>query len=238
MGEAVERVSAGVPAREEGRRSRAFDHIDEQEAFVRRNRMPVSQSSIVEDQGRSHSVVQVRCTFHVSGSCSHGPRFGARLFDPLVIPEDASSASSSSCHRVSGKGQDGNLDQSAISKSGARNAPGDKKVDAGNVKEELAVLPRWARPFYVPSSDMPNLFSHLCGYGRPPLELRMLGSQWISAEPVSNEFSVWYKPNVRRPSLSRSRSLDVGPPSVGNAPRGASVGEDDDVHIGGLQFPG
>ena len=85
---------------------------------------------------------------------------------------------------------------------------------------------------------MPNLVSHRCGYGRPPFEFRMLGSQWSSAEPVSTELSAWYGHNIRRPVLSRSLSLEVGPPSVGGAPRSASVGEDDDVHIGRLQFPG
>ena len=38
--------------------------------------------------------------------------------------------------------------------------------------------------------------------------------------------------------LSRPPSLEVGPPSVGNAPRSTPVGEDDDVHIGRLQLPG
>ena len=146
-----------------------------------------------------------------------------------------SSASSSGCPRVVSEDRDGNLDQSAILKGSAFSAPGNKEVSAGSVKEELAVRPRWARPFYVPSSDMPNLVSHLCDYGRPPIELRMLGSQWISAEPVSNEFSAWYKPN---PVLSRSLSWEVCPPSVGDAPRSASVGEDDDVHVDRLQFLG
>ena len=53
LGVAVERVSAGVLAREEGRRSRALDHFDEQEEWFRnfwlgRNRVPISQSSVVE----------------------------------------------------------------------------------------------------------------------------------------------------------------------------------------------
>ena len=148
-----------------------------------------------------------------------------------------SSASSSGCPRVVSEGRNGNLDQSATLKCGALNAPGSKKVDASSVKEELAVRPRWARPFSVPSSDLPNPVSHLCGYGRPPFELRMLDRQWISAQPVSNEFAAWYKPSIRRPVLSRSLSLEVGPPSAGGTPRSASVGEDDELHINGFEFP-
>lgn len=243
FGEAVERVSAGVLAREEGSRCRAFGHFNKQEEWFRdlglgRDRVPVSQFPFVEDQGRPHSVVQVRCTPHVFGPCSEGPRFRARLFDPPIVPKDASSASSSSCLRVFGEGRDGNLDQSAISKSGARNAPGGEKVDVGNAEEEPAVLPRWARPFVVPSSTPPSLASWKGCRDGTQIELRMVGRDWVRPGPISYEFSGRCKRHIRHPVLSRSLSLEVGPPSVGNIPRSASVGEGDEVHIGRLQFPG
>ena len=52
-GGTTRRVSAGVPAREEERRNRVFDHVVEQEALFRsitqgRDRMPFSQPSVVE----------------------------------------------------------------------------------------------------------------------------------------------------------------------------------------------
>ena len=53
-----------------------------------------------------------------------------------------------------------------------------------------------------------------------------------------NEFSMCCRPSIRRPVLGRSLSLEVGPPSVGNIARSASVGEDDALHIGRLQLPG
>ena len=84
-------------------------------------------------------------------------------------------------------------------------APGDKKVDAGSVKEQPAVRPRWSLPFFVPSSDALNPVSHRCGPGiTDPVEFRKLGRHWVSAEPVSHEFSAWYKPSIRRPVSSRS----------------------------------
>ena len=53
-------VSAGVPAREEGGRSRIFDHIVEQEVLFRRilghNQRPVSQPPVVEEHGNHHVV--------------------------------------------------------------------------------------------------------------------------------------------------------------------------------------
>ena len=81
--------------------------------------------------------------------------------------------------------------------------------------------------FFVPSSDAPNPVSHLCGYGRPPLEFRMLGRQWISAEPVSNDFFAWYKPGIRRPVSRRSVSVEVNLLSVGHVSRIVSVGRED-----------
>ena len=62
--------------------------------------------------------------------------FGARIYPLPGTPRGVSSASGSSCLHVVGKGQDGNLDQSATLKSGVFSAPGNKKGSAGSVKED------------------------------------------------------------------------------------------------------
>ena len=141
---------------------------------------------------------------------------------PPRIVRDVSPASGSGCRHVVGGSQDGNPGESATLTNGALSAPVGNKVDAGSVKEEPAVHPRWSLPLVVPSSDAPNPVSHRYGLGiANPVEFRMLGRQWISAEPVSHEFSAWYKPSVRRPS--RSASVEVNPPSVGHTPECVSV---------------
>ena len=149
-------------------------------------------------------------------------------------------ASSFSFPRVFGESQDGDLGRPAALKNGALSAPSSKRVGAGSVEEELAVRPRWPLPFVVPSFDAPNPLSYKGCHHGPPIELRMVGRHWVNPGPISHEWSAWCKPHIRRPVLARSSSLDVGPPTpcTGNTPRRVSVGEDDRLHIGRLQFPG
>ena len=153
-----------------------------------------------------------------------------------------SSASGSGCLRVVGESRDGNLDQSATLNDGALSAPGNKKVGASNVEEELAVCSPVARSSVVRSSVVPNLVSYrtpvVDGVPCARIEMRMLGDRWVEPDPVSHEWSAWCRPNIRRPMLSRPPSLDVGPPNVGNAPRSVPVGEDDRLHVGRVQYPG
>ena len=194
-----------------------------------------------------------------------GLEFKIQFLDtPPPTPRNDSSAFSARSSRVVDKDQDGSRGQSSIMSRGALSASSGNKVDAGGVKEELvarssvacspvasslvACSPvasssvarsRVARPSVVQSSFVPNPVSWLSpvvdGVRLPLVELRMLGRQWVSPQPISNEFSAWYRPNIRRPVLSRSSSLEVGPSSVGNAPRSVSVGEDDGLHIDRLQ---
>ena len=125
-GAAAHVVSAGVLAREEGRRSRIFDHAVEQEALVRsilsnRNRMQVPQPSVVEGPGE---YVQVRFTPLVFGPASGDQEFGSRIFlPPPVTPGNVSSACSSGYPRVVDRGRDGNPDPSATLNGGALSAP-------------------------------------------------------------------------------------------------------------------
>ena len=49
----------------------------------------------------------------------------------------------------------------------------------------------------------------------------------VEPDLVSNEWAAWYKPNIRRPALSRSASVEVNPPSVGHAAENVSVGRCD-----------
>ena len=64
----------------------------------------------------------------------------------------------------------------------------------------------------------------IVGARGPPVEIRMVGRRWISPYPVSNEWSAWCKPNIRRPvAMSRSSSVEVGPPSAGHASKNVSV---------------
>ena len=137
---------------------------------------------------------------------------------------------------------------------GVLSAPSSNKVDAGGVKEEPAARSSVAcspvarssaarsfvaRPFVVPSSDAPNPVSYRVRSDGPRVEMRMVGSHWVEPDPISHEFSAWYKPSIRRPVvLSRSPSLDVGSPSAGNARHGVSDDEDDRLHIDRLQHPG
>ena len=112
-------VWAGVPAKEEGRRSHWYDHIVEQEAFFRsigfgrdrgRDRMSAPQPSVVEGPGEE---VLVRFTPLDSGPGPGDQGFGSRtLLPPLVIRRDVSSSSGLVDPRDVAKGQDGNPDQS------------------------------------------------------------------------------------------------------------------------------
>ena len=138
-----------------------------------------------------------------------------------------SSASGSGCPHVVGESQDRNPDQSATLGNGALSATGDSNVGAGSVKEEPAVRPRWSLPFVVPSSNAPNPVSYKVVHGGPPIELRMVGHHLVEPSPISHEWSAWYEPHVRRPTLSRSVSVGVNPPSVGLTSRNVSVGRDD-----------
>ena len=228
-------VSAGVLAREGGRRSRVFYYIVEQErlfaSIMGRNRRPVPQLPIVEEHGPPR--VDLVFSPFASSPCPDGIHFGARLFSPLpVTPGNVSSASSSGCPLVVGGRQDGNLDQSAPFNDGALNTPSSNRAVAGSVEEELAVRPRWSLPFYVPSSDAPNPVSFKGGHHGPAVELRMVGRQWIEPGPISHEWSAWCKPNIRRPVLSRSASVEVNPPSVVHASGNVAVDGGD-----GLEYP-
>ena len=124
-GEAARVVLAGVPAREEGRRGRIFDHAVEQEALFRsilgRNRMQIPQPSVVEGPVE---YVQVRFTPHVFGPGPGGQVFGSRIvLPPSVAPGNVSSASSSGQPHVVGESQGGNPDPSATLNGGALSAP-------------------------------------------------------------------------------------------------------------------
>ena len=125
-GGAAQRASAGELAREEGRRSRIFDHVVEQEALFRsiglgRNRMPVSQPLVVEGSGEH---VQVRLAPLVFGPGPGDQEFGSRVFlPPPVAPGSVSSASGSGQPQVVGRNRDGNPDQPVTLNDGALSAP-------------------------------------------------------------------------------------------------------------------
>ena len=60
------------------------------------------------------------------------------------------------------------------------------------------------------------------------VELRLIDGRWLSLEPVSPEWSGWYRPSVHRPVGCRASSVSVGPPSVGQEPNDIAVGEDNE----------
>ena len=217
------RVSAGVFAKEEGRMSRVFDHAVGQERLLGsirgRNRRPALQPSIVEGYG--YVRVDLVFSFFFVSPCLDGPEFRIRLFGlPFVVPGDVSSASSSGCPRVVGERQDGNLGRSATLNDGVVSTPSSNRVVAGSVKEDLAVRSFAVRSFVLSWPGSCRVFVN-----GPPNEMRMVGRQWVEPDPISHEWSAWYKPNIRRPVLSRSAS-SVNPPSVGRVSENVSVDRD------------
>ena len=169
-------------ARDGGRRSRVFDYVVEQDRLFEsirmgRNQRQDPQPSIVEGHFPPPSP-RVDFVFSplICNPNLECVRFGARLFSrPSEPPKDVLSASSSGYPRIVGGGQDGNPYRSAALKNGALCAPCDKKVDAGSVKEEPAVRPRWPLPFDVPSSIALNLVSYKACLDGTRIELRMVG---------------------------------------------------------------
>ena len=144
-----------------------------------------------------------------------GPEFKIHLLDaPLAVSRNDSSASSARSSRVVNEDQDGNRGQSAAWNGGVLSTQGGNKVDAGDVKEEFVVRSSLVRSFVarspvVRSSVVPSPVSHYTlvvnGVFGTPIDFSMLGRQWISVEPNSNELSAWCRPNIRRPVvLSRS----------------------------------
>ena len=151
--------SAGVLAREEGRGSRIFDHIVEQDAFFRtiglgrdrgRERMPAPQPSVVEGPGGE---VLGRFTPLDFGPGFGDQGFGSRTFPPPpVAPRDVSSSSGLGDPHDVAKGQGGNPDRSTI--------PGEQKWRWSNVR----VAPRTG--FGVPRPEV----RHMVVQTDPPLQ--------------------------------------------------------------------
>ena len=204
-GGAVNVASAGVFAREEGcmdgNVGRAFPTFSG--GYRLRPRMDVAFSP-----------------FNVS-QCLNSPEFRSILYDaPPAIPRDVSPISNTRCFRVVDEGKGGNRGRSAALSNGAPSAPSSKKIDAGAAKEELAV-----RSSMVRSSVMSGPVSYrVIPVHGPPVEIRLVGCQWVSPDPISHEWSAWCTPNVHRPLVvSRSPSVEVCPPSVGRALENVSV---------------
>ena len=120
-------MSAGALAKEERRRSRMLDHVDEQDEWFRNfglgcDRMPVPQPSGVEEH-RPHRVDYVfsPLVWYPRPEVIWSP---VRLpSPPPVIPLDVSSASSSGDPRVVGGSLDVNPGQSTTLNGSALSAP-------------------------------------------------------------------------------------------------------------------
>ena len=225
--DAVSVASAGVPANEEGGiGSGSVGHV--YPIFVEGYRHPRGDFAFSPFDTRP---------------CPNGPEFRTILYDaPPLIPRDVSSASSVRSSSVVDGGQCGNRGRSATLNGGVLSAPRGNRVDAGGVKEELAVRSSVARSLAVRSSAARSSVARSSVVPSPvsrrvpvvndlhgaPIAMRMLGRQWVTPGPISHGRSAWYTLSVRRPVvLSRSSSLEVGPPSVGNAPESVSVDGDD-----------
>lgn len=220
----VSAASAGVLAKEEGCMDDNVGH-----AF------PI----FIEGYRPHPRVGFVFSPFNVS-PCPNSPKFRFIFYDaPPEAPRGVSSASSTRSSHVVGGDQDGNRGRLTALDNGALGAPSNNRVDAGNVKEELAVRSSVARSSVVRSSVVSRPVSYRvsvvnCAYG-PPIEMRLVGRQWVEPGPISNEWSAWYRPNVRRPvKLTRSSSVEVGPPSAGHASENASVDRGDTLGYPGV----
>ena len=227
--------------------SHVFDHVVEQEKLF---------ESIV---GRNRRADLVFSLF--SAKPSHDcPEFRARLFSPPATPGNDSSASSARRFHVVDKDQAGNRGQPSALRRGAFSVPSGNKVDAGGVNEEFAarspvasssvarspVVSSSVARSPVASSSVARSPVASSSVARSPVVSSSVArspvaSSSVARSPVARPFVV-QSPSVpnpvsRRPVLSRSSSLDVEPPSVGDARVRVSE-EEDRLHIDRLQFLG
>ena len=189
----------------------------------------VPQPSIVE--GYRHHRVDFVFSFFNTDPYLDGPEVRSRFFSvPPTIPGDFSSASSARESHVVGNGRVGNRGHLSASGGGALSAPSRSTVDAVSVKEEFVVRSFVARSSAVRSSVVSRPVSYRVLKIGPPIEIRLVGRQWVKPGLISHEWSAWCKPNVRsQVALSQSSPVEVELSSVGHAPEDVAMDGGDRV---------
>lgn len=153
-----------------------------------------------------------------------------RYLAPLVSPRGAQPASRIQSSRAVDVSRDNSLGQLVVSDDGASGAPSSRSIRS--VPSEFVVrrpcdvsglgarhsseVVRYPSIGVGPQRKCCDCISILTRLGGISVEVRMVSRQWVSLGQVAQEWSVWCRPRVHRPSV-RSAYVDVGPPNVGRS---------------------